>query len=168
MNEGARPEMPETVVVVGGGDVAMDACRVAKRLPGCRHVKVIYRRGPAEIPARKIELEGAVEEGIEFVYHTQQTAIVRQGNGLALRCVKTTLGDPDESGRRAPVNVAGTEHDIACGMVIASVGQEGLCEDLERRGLMAGDRVRTEWEGMRTGDPRCSPPATGPSAGRPS
>ena len=154
VNEGARPEMPETVVVVGGGDVAMDACRVAKRLPGCRHVKVVYRRGPAEIPARRIELEGAVEEGIEFVYHTQQTAIVRQGKGLALRCVRTTLGDPDESGRRAPVNVAGTEHDIACGMVIASVGQEGLCEDLARRGLMAGDRVRTEWEGMRTGDPQ--------------
>ena len=53
VNEGARPEMPETVVVVGGGDVAMDACRVAKRLPGCNHVKVIYRRGPAEIPARR-------------------------------------------------------------------------------------------------------------------
>ena len=56
VNAGERPEMPETVVVVGGGDVAMDACRVAKRLPGCRHVKVIYRRGPGEIPAREIEL----------------------------------------------------------------------------------------------------------------
>ena len=132
VNEGARPEMPETVVVIGGGDVAMDACRVARRLPGCKHVKVIYRRGPAEIPARKIELEGAIEEGIEFIYHTQQTAIVPQGNGLAVRCVETTLGDPDESGRRAPVNVPGTEHDIACGMVIASVGQEGLCGDLDR------------------------------------
>ena len=66
-------------MVIGGGDVAMDACRVARRLPGCKHVKVIYRRGPAEIPARKIELEGAIEEGIEFIYHTQQTAIVPQG-----------------------------------------------------------------------------------------
>ena len=61
------------------------ACRVAKRLPGCKHVKVIYRRGPAEIPARKIELEGAVEEGIEFIYHTQQTEIVEQG-ATSLRC----------------------------------------------------------------------------------
>ena len=154
VNEGARPEMPETVVVIGGGDVAMDACRVAKRLPGCRHVKVVYRRGPAEIPARRIELEGAVEEGVEFIYHTQQTAIVQQGNELAVRCVTTTLGDPDESGRRAPVNVPGTEHDIACGMVIASVGQEGLCDDLDRHGLMAADRVRTEWDGMCTGDPK--------------
>ena len=64
VNDGARPEMPETVVVVGGGDVAMDACRVAKRLPGCKDVKVIYRRGPDEIPARAIELEGANKEGI--------------------------------------------------------------------------------------------------------
>ncbi len=154
VNDGARPEMPETVVVVGGGDVAMDACRVAKRLPGCKHVKVIYRRGPAEIPARKIELEGAIEEGVEFIYHTQQTEIVKRGNELAVRCVQTTLGDPDESGRRAPVNVPGTEHDIACGMVIASVGQEGLCDDLDRRGMMLSDRVRTDWDTMRTGDPK--------------
>ena len=153
VNEGARPEMPETVVVIGGGDVAMDACRVAQRLPGCKHVKVVYRRGPAEIPARRIELEGAIEEGIEFVYHTQQTGIVPRGNALAVRCVTTTLGDPDESGRRAPVNVPGTEHDIACGMVIAAVGQEGLCDDLDRRGMMEPDRVRTAWEGMRTSDP---------------
>ena len=65
VNAGERPEMPETVVVVGGGDVAMDACRVAKRLPGCRHVKVIYRRGPGEIPARKIELHHAIKEGAQ-------------------------------------------------------------------------------------------------------
>lgn len=154
VNEGARPEMPETVVVVGGGDVAMDACRVAMRLPGCKRVKVVYRRGPAEIPARRIELEGAVEEGVAFVYHTQQTAVVARGNGLALRCVKTTLGDPDESGRRAPVNVPGTEHDIACGMVIAAVGQKGRCADLDRRGLMLPDRVRTDWATMRTDDPK--------------
>ncbi len=154
VNEGARPEIPETVVVVGGGDVAMDACRVAKRLPGCKHVKVIYRRGPAEIPARKIELEGAVAEGIEFVYHTQQTEIVKDGNGLAVRCLRTTLGDPDESGRRSPVNMPGTEHDISCGMVIASVGQEGLCDDLDGRGMMGTDRVRTDWETMRTSDPK--------------
>ena len=152
VNDGERPEMPETVVVVGGGDVAMDACRAALRLPGCKHVKVIYRRGPDEIPARRIELEGAIEEGIEFIYHTQQVSVEPRGNGLALRCVKTGLGEPDEDGRRRPVAVTGSEHDVDCGMVIAAVGQQGECDELEQRGLMAGDRVRTEWENMRTGD----------------
>ena len=66
VNAGERPEMPETVVVVGGGDVAMDACRVAKRLPGCKHVKVIYRRGPGEIPAREIELHHAVKDAAKL------------------------------------------------------------------------------------------------------
>ena len=71
VNGGERPEMPARVIVVGAGDVAMDACRVAKRLPGCEHVQVLYRRGPDEIPARKDELWGAIEEGIEFVYNVQ-------------------------------------------------------------------------------------------------
>ena len=154
VNDGERPEMPETVAVIGGGDVAMDACRAALRLPGCKTVKVIYRRGPEEIPARKIELEGAVAEGIEFVYNTRQVAVERAGNGLTLRCVSTEPGAPDADGRRRPVDIAGTAHDIACGMVIAAVGQYTACEDLESRGLMAGDRVATEFDGMRTTDPQ--------------
>ena len=75
INGGERPELPETVVVVGGGDVAMDACRSALRMPGCEKVKVVYRRGPDEIPARKDELEGAIKEEIEFVYNTQQVSV---------------------------------------------------------------------------------------------
>ena len=157
VNAGERPEMPETVVVVGGGDVAMDACRVAKRLPGCKHVKVIYRRGPGEIPAREIELHHAIKEGdqggrsrralkedVEFLYHTQQVAVVRRGNQLALKCVKTGLGEPDEDGRRRPVAIKGSEHEILCGSVIAAVGQRGICEELDRADMMAPDRVRTE------------------------
>jgi NADPH-dependent glutamate synthase beta subunit-like oxidoreductase len=152
INGGARPEMPETVVVVGGGDVAMDACRAALRLPGCKTVKVIYRRGEEEIPARKIELEGAIEEGIEFAYNTQQVSIEATNSGLNLRCVKTEAGEPDEDGRRRPVVVDGSEHDIACGMVIAAVGQQGLCAELDDKGMMLSDRVRTDWDTMRTDD----------------
>ena len=63
------------MVVVGGGDVSMDACRSALRMPGCKKVKVVYRRGPDEIPARKDELEGAIKEEIEFVYNTQQVSV---------------------------------------------------------------------------------------------
>ncbi len=154
VNDGERPELPETVVVIGGGDVAMDACRAALRLPGCKKVKVVYRRGVEEIPARKVELEGAIEEGIEFVYHTQQVAVETGDSGFGLRCVKTEPGEPDEDGRRRPVVLDGTEHTIECGMVIAAVGQQSECDDLQRHGLMARDRVRTEWEGMRTEDPK--------------
>ena len=154
VNAGERPEMPETVVVVGGGDVAMDACRVAKRLPGCKHVKVIYRRGPDEIPARAIELHHAIKEDVEFIYHTQQVSVTSAGNQLALTCVQTALGEPDEDGRRRPVVVEGSEHEISCGAVIAAVGQRSLCEELDEAGMMQPDRVRTEWDSMRTDDPK--------------
>ena len=103
----------------------MDACRSALRMPGCEKVKVVYRRGPDEIPARKDELEGAIKEEIEFVYNTQQVSVASKGNGLALTCVKTEPGEPDpEDGRRRPVVVEGSEHEIDCGMVIAAVGQQ--------------------------------------------
>ena len=154
INGGERPTLPATVVVIGGGDVAMDACRVAKRLPGCKHVKVIYRRGADEIPARSIELEGAIKEGIEFSYNTQQVAVEPRGMELSLRCVKTAAGEPDSDGRRRPVEVAGSEHEIVCGMVIAAVGQKSKSDDLDQRGMMLPDRVRADFDGMRTDDPK--------------
>ena len=154
VNAGERPTLPKTVVVIGGGDVAMDACRAALRLPGCEEVKVVYRRGPEEIPARRIELEGAVKEGVEFVYNTRQVAIEPDGADLRLRCVRTEAGAPDADGRRRPVDVAGSEHDIPCGMVIAAVGQYAASDELEGLGLMDGDRVRASFESMRTEDPK--------------
>jgi NADPH-dependent glutamate synthase beta subunit-like oxidoreductase len=124
INAGERPVLPENVIVVGGGDVAMDACRAARRLPGCKNVKVIYRRGPKEIPARKDELDGALKEGIEFVYNTQPVAALDTDRGFALRCVITQLGAPGKDGRRQAENIPGSEHDLACGMVILAVGQQ--------------------------------------------
>ncbi|MFN0317560.1 MAG: FAD-dependent oxidoreductase [Burkholderiales bacterium] len=154
INAGDRPAMPETVIVVGGGDVAMDACRAALRLPGCKQVKVIYRRGPKEIPARKDELDGAIKEGVEFLYNTQPVAALDTDKGFALRCVLTQFGEPGKDGRRQAENVSGSEHDLACGMVILAVGQKGECEELAKRGLMNADRVRTDWKTMRTADPK--------------
>jgi len=150
VNAGARPTLPETVLVIGGGDVAMDACRVAKRLPGVKNVKVVYRRDYEAMPARREELHGAMEEGIEVIYNTQPVAVV---DG-ALRCVRTELGEPDEDGRRRPVNVEGSEHDLECGLVIAAVGQKTECGELDQLGLMDRDRVRTRLDGMRTDDER--------------
>ena len=151
VNAGARPEMPETVVVIGGGDVAMDACRVALRLPGCKSVKVVYRRGADEIPARKVELEGAIKEGVDFVYNTSQQSITANGAGLTLHCVRTEPGEVDADGRHRPIEVPGSEHDIPCGMIIAAVGQYADCADLAECGLMAADRVVTDFDTMATG-----------------
>ncbi|MGY8995745.1 MAG: FAD-dependent oxidoreductase, partial [Alphaproteobacteria bacterium] len=107
------------------------------------------------IPARKIELQGAVEEGIEFVYNTQQVEVIADGDdNIKLRCVQTGMGEPDADGRRRPEPIAGSEHDINCGMVIAAVGQFGDCDDASTKALMGSDRVNTEWDNMRTGDPK--------------
>ena len=154
INGGERPKMPETVLVIGGGDVAMDACRAAKRLPGCKTVKVVYRRGPNEIPARKDELEGALKEDIEFIYNTQPVAVVKDGSAIALRCVETELGEPGEDGRRKFQIKTGTEHDIACGMVIAAIGQKADSAELHGADLMDWDRVKADFNTMRTPDPQ--------------
>ncbi len=154
VNAGERPNLPETVVVVGGGDVAMDAGRAARRLPGCKTVKVVYRRGPEEIPARRIEVQGAVDEGIEITYFTQQVAVESDGRRLTLKCMRTRLGDPGADGRRRPEPIPGSEHGIDCGMLIAAVGQETANEELSRLGLMARDRIATDWARMRTEDPK--------------
>ena len=166
VNGGARPEMPETVVVIGGGDVAMDACRSALRLPGCEKVKVLYRRGPDEIPARRDELEGAIKEKIEFIYHTQPTEVIAAGDVFAIRCVRTELGEPEADGRRRPVTVPGSEHDIQCGLIIAAVGQKTESEELESQGLMKDDQIVIDEESTRVGEEKMF--ATGDSAYGPS
>jgi NADPH-dependent glutamate synthase beta subunit-like oxidoreductase len=151
INTGERPSLPETVVVIGGGDVAMDACRAAIRLPGVKKVKIIYRRDAEGMPARKEELQGAIDEGIEIVYNTQPVEVI---DGKALRCIRTEMGEAGEDGRRRPVNLAGSEHDIECGLVIAAVGQKAECAELDESGLMDWDRVKTSFEGMVTEDPK--------------
>jgi NADPH-dependent glutamate synthase beta subunit-like oxidoreductase len=150
VNAGERPTMPERVIVIGGGDVAMDACRVAKRLPGSKDVKVLYRRGPDEIPARKDELKGAIAEEIEFIYLTQPVAALVKGNSFALRCVNTRLGEPGADGRRQFETVPGSEHEYECGLVIMATGQKAASEELEQRGMMLSDRIRARFDGMTT------------------
>ena len=154
INAGERPTLPEKVIVVGGGDVAMDACRAALRMPGVKEVKVVYRRGPKEIPARKEELHQAIAENIEVIYNTQPVEVVSAGGKMALRCVETRLGAPGPDGRRKPETVPGSERDLDCGMVIMAVGQKAESAELDGKGLMAGDRIKTDWNSMRTDDPQ--------------
>ncbi len=111
------------VAVVGGGNVAMDAARTAKRL-GAERVSVVYRRGKEELPARKEEVEHALEEGIEFKFLTNPVEILTDpdGNVCALRCAEMELGQPDASGRRSPVMKPSSEFEFPADCVIMALG----------------------------------------------
>ncbi len=111
------------VAVVGGGNVAMDAARCALRL-GAEEVSIIYRRSEEELPARREEVEHAMEEGVIFRFLTNPTEIITDEKRAvrAIRCVKMELGEPDASGRRRPVTVEGSEHEIEVDSVIMSLG----------------------------------------------
>ncbi len=113
----------KNVAVVGGGNVAMDSARTAKRL-GAEHVYLIYRRGEEEMPARREELEHAKEEGIEFKLLMNPTKIFgdEQRNVKAIECICMELGEPDESGRRSPVCKDGSETMLEVDTVIIAIG----------------------------------------------
>ncbi|WKY43754.1 NADPH-dependent glutamate synthase [Eubacteriaceae bacterium ES2] len=113
------------VAVVGGGNVAMDAARCAKRL-GAEEVYIVYRRSEAELPARKEEVEHAMEEGIIFKFLTNPVQILPDENGFvgSIRCVEMELADADESGRRKPVEKPNSEFDISVDSVIIAIGTE--------------------------------------------
>ena len=110
------------VIVVGGGNVAMDAARTAKRLGA--EVHVVYRRGEEELPARKEEVHHAKEEGIIFDLLQNPTELLVDENGCVkgARVIKMELGEPDASGRRSPVEIPGSEYEIEADTVIMSLG----------------------------------------------
>ncbi len=111
------------VAVVGAGNTAMDAMRTSLRL-GAEAVLCVYRRSKAEAPARAEELHHAEQEGIEFHWLTDPVAILDDGqrNVRALLCRRMELGEPDASGRRRPVPIPGSEHEIACDTVVFAIG----------------------------------------------
>ena len=148
------------VVVVGGGNVAMDAVRTAKRLGA--EATIVYRRSEVELPARVEEVHHAKEEGIEFRMLTNPIEVVGTDKGWvrAIRCVEMELGEPDESGRRSPVVKEGSEFEIECDVVIMALGTspnpliaattDGL--ETNRRGcIVADDEGRTSREGVFAG-----------------
>jgi glutamate synthase (NADPH/NADH) small chain len=135
------------VCVVGGGNVAMDAARTALRLGA--EVHIVYRRTEAELPARKEEVHHAAEEGIIFDMLTNPVEVLGDEKGWvrALRCIKMELGEPDESGRRSPVAIPGSEFEIETETVIMALGTspnpliskttQGL--EITRRGCLVAD-----------------------------
>ena len=135
------------VVVVGGGNVAMDAARTALRLGA--ETTIVYRRTENELPARKEEVHHAKEEGIQFAMLTNPVEVIGDENGWvkAVKCIRMELGEPDESGRRSPVEVPGSEFEIETDTVIMSLGTspnpliakttKGL--ETNRRGCLVAD-----------------------------
>jgi len=150
----------QRVVVVGGGNVAMDAVRTAKRLGSDSYI--VYRRSEAELPARVEEVHHAKQEGIVFNMLTNPVEVLgdEKGNVVGIRCVKMELGEPDESGRRSPVVVPGSEFVIDCDVVIMALGTspnpliKATTKGLEtnRRGcIVADEEGRTTRDGVFAG-----------------
>lgn len=113
----------KNIAVVGGGNVAMDAARCAKRM-GAENVYIIYRRSAEEIPARAEEIHHAVEEGIDFRYLTNPVAVkgTEDGHVCGIECVKMQLGEPDASGRRRPVEIKDSNFVLDVDCVIMAIG----------------------------------------------
>ena len=112
-----------SIAIVGGGNVAMDAARCAKRL-GAEHVYIVYRRGEEEMPARKEEIHHAKEEEIEFKLLCNPTRVLTDEKGVVngLECIEMELGEPDQSGRRRPVEIKGSEFVLPVDSVIMALG----------------------------------------------
>ena len=152
----------KSVAVVGGGNVAMDAARCAKRL-GAENVYIVYRRGMEEMPARKEEVHHAMEEGIIFKNLNNPVKILGDENGRvrAMECIELELGEPDASGRRKPIAKAGSNFELPVDTVIMSIGTSpnplirsttpGL--DTNKRGCLVvnEDTMQTTREGVYAG-----------------
>lgn len=119
---GRKVKIGQKVAVVGGGNAAVDAARVALRL-GAREVDMIYRRTRAEMPAAAEEIAGAMEEGIRITFLAAPSNITVTNGGVGLECLKMQLGEPDASGRRRPEPVPGSEYSSEYDTIIAAIGQ---------------------------------------------
>lgn len=139
-----KPEPVQgTVVVVGGGNTAIDVARTAWRL-GADKVILLYRRTRAEMPADDLEIEDCIREGVELMELAAPVGLVAEGGQLkALRCIRMKLGEPDKSGRRRPVPLEGSEFGLPCRLAVSAIGQSPVLEGLVSVG--GADVARTKW-----------------------
>ena len=132
-----------TVVVVGGGNTAMDAARTAWRLKADK-VIVLYRRTKAEMPADRMEIEDCLDEGIEIMELAAPVGIISENGRLnALTCIRMKLGEPDSSGRRRPVPQEGSEFDLPCDLAISAIGQAPVLDGITLDGKIDLTRWNT-------------------------
>jgi NADPH-dependent glutamate synthase beta subunit-like oxidoreductase len=147
VNTGEKVDVEDKVVVVGGGNVAVDCARTCVRL-GFRDVNIVYRRSRAEMPAIADEVNEAEHEGVKLTLLSGPNKVVVKNDKVAgLECLKMKLGEPDASGRRRPVPVTGSEFIVETGLIIAAVGEE---PDLA---FMSGDDAKAISKGYIKADP---------------
>ncbi|MCF8112745.1 MAG: FAD-dependent oxidoreductase [Desulfotignum sp.] len=156
VNQGEETGCRGRTLVVGGGNVAVDAARCAGRIPGCE-VTLVYRRTRDQMPAYAEEITGALEEGITIVELAAPVKLKeKQGQITGVVCVKNQLGPPDASGRRRPVPVPESEFTLACDTLIPAIGQipdvTGL-ETVPGIGITSTNRVRVDETTFETGEP---------------
>jgi formate dehydrogenase major subunit len=118
----ADVKLGENVVVIGGGNTAIDCARTALRL-GAKSVKLVYRRTKEDMPAEPYEVEAALAEGVEMYFLTAPSRIVSENGYKMLHCIKMTLGEPDRSGRRRPIPIEGSECAFEADTIIGAIGQ---------------------------------------------
>ncbi len=157
-----------TVLVVGGGNVAIDSARVARRL-GAKKVIIQYRRSRAEMPAFDWEVEATEEEGIEFQYLKAPTEFFgKDGKLTQVQSIAMQLGEPDESGRRRPVPVEGSEITVAVDVVITAIGLAPSTKSFKKElEIEANDRIKANKETLQTSVPHIfagGDVATGPTS----
>jgi len=165
---GDVPTLGDRVVVVGGGNTAMDAARTAQRLTG-RPTTVVYRRGRAEMPAELDEIDDLLAEGNELVELAAPVRVRTEGGrAVGLDCIRTELGAPDADGRRRPVPIAGTDFTIPASAILLATGQRSDAPFLERSavvvsngGRIAADEAtgRTDVDGIYAGGDATRGPA---------
>jgi NADPH-dependent glutamate synthase beta subunit-like oxidoreductase len=155
INTGDMIDVGSKVIVVGGGDTAIDAARISRRMGA--EVTILYRRTRNEMPAIEAEIEGALEEGVTIEYLAAPIAITKEGERAAkITCQRMRLGDPDSSGRRRPVPIEGDTYEMDCTTLIAAISQEpdftGFEDLVEGKDwIKVDDSFKTKVEGIYSG-----------------
>jgi glutamate synthase (NADPH/NADH) small chain len=152
----ARFQVGKRVIVIGGGNTAIDAANAAKRL-GAEEVHLFYRRTEKEMPAFPFEFDHSKVEGVRFHWLAQPVEIMeRNGRAVAVKFVETGLGDPDASGRRKAEPIPGAHFEVACDMVIPALGQSRFVGMLhEARGIeLNGGSIAIDRPTGRTSNPK--------------
>jgi glutamate synthase (NADPH/NADH) small chain len=166
--ENSLPEGKQ-IVIVGGGNVAMDACRCAIRIASAEKVTIVYRRSQAEMPADPAELTEAMDEGVEILYLTGPVAVESMdGSVTGLRCQKMQLSEPDASGRKSVVPVSDSEFILPADLIIEAIGSrsDNACTDgvnlSEQKGyvIVDPDTCKTSLKGVFAGGDTVTGPKT--------